>query len=540
MFADRTTPHRLDPNDPMNRPRTPMHLHNDTLTLSATDLARHLGCEYLTWLNRQAAEGTLTRPTWTDPVLEALIERGKRHEAEYEEHLKARGKTVINLDGSRDASRVADLMRQGVDVIAQAWLSSHGFNGYADFLKKVPAPSDLGTWSYEVTDTKLATETKAGTILQLSLYSELVGEIQGRTPEYMHVVRPGEDPDPFRVEEYGAYYRLVRRWLLDAVATNGDGLYPLPCAECAVCDWQGSCRARWRADDHLTLVAGMTVQHSQEFERQGIMTLAQLGSTPGPLPERPDRGARATYERLRNQARVQLEGRKTGRLVHERLSNREKARALPAAGPSAADVFFDIEAARFHEDGGLEYLLGWCTRAPDGTPAYHHHWAHDRRSERDAFEGFMDAVMEAWDTDPGMHVYHYTAYEPSALKRLMGRYGTRETELDRLLRGGRLVDLHAVARQGILASVERYSLKDLEAFAGYERKVNLRQAGIARRRIEAVLDDPGLEMPEGDRDTVQGYNREDCEATEALRDWLEQVRAEWRQRRDRSSAAGAG
>ena len=226
-----------------------MHLRDGTLTLSATDLARHLGCEYLTQLNRQAAEGKLTKPRWSDPVLEALIERGKRHEAEYEAHLKARGLTVINLDGSRDKARVADLMRQGVDVIAQARLAGDGFFGYADFLIKVHTPSDLGPWSYEVTDTKLATETKAGTILQLSLYSELVGEIQGRTPEYMYVVRPGTNfkPDPFRVEEYGAYYRLVRRWLLDAITTPDDSLYPLPCAECAVCDWQGTCRDRWRA-----------------------------------------------------------------------------------------------------------------------------------------------------------------------------------------------------------------------------------------------------------------------------------------------------
>ena len=122
----------------------------------------------------------------------------------------------------------------------------------------------------------------------------------------------------------------------------------------------------------------------------------------------------------------------------------------------------------------------------------------------------------------------------------MGRYGTRETELDRLLRGGRLVDLHGVARQGVRASVERYSLKDLEAFAGYERKVDLRQAGIARRRIEAVLDDPGLEMPEGDRDTVQGYNREDCEATAALRNWLEEVRRGMDRRGNRGPAAGGG
>ena len=70
--------------------------------------------------------------------------------------------------------------------------------------------------------------------------------------------------------------------------------------------------------------------------------------------------------------------------------------------------------------------------------------------------------------------------------------------------------------------------------------MDLRQAGIARRRIEAVLDDPGLEMPDGDRDTVQGYNREDCEATEALRNWLERVREEWSGGGNRRSAAGAG
>ena len=366
-----------------------MHLHAGTLTLSATDLARHLGCEYLTWLNRQAAEGILTKPTWSDPVLEALIERGKRHEAEYEAHLKGQGRTVISLDGSRDTEQVVQLMRQGVDVIAQARLGADGFTCYADFLIKVPTPSDLSPWSYEVTDTKLATETKAGTILQLSLYSQLVGEIQGRTPQKMHVVRPGTNfkPDPFRVEDYGAYYRLVRRWLLEAIANPDDSLYPLPCAECAVCDWQGTCRARWRADDHLTLVAGMTVQHAREFGRQGITTLAQLGSTPGPLPERPERGARATYERLRNQARVQLEGRKTGRLIHERLSIEEGRGFCRLPPPSAANMFFDIEAARFHEDGGLEYLLGWCMRDPDGMLSYHHRWAHNRRSERRGVRG---------------------------------------------------------------------------------------------------------------------------------------------------------
>ena len=70
-------------------------------------------------------------------------------------------------------------MKSGVDVIAQAYLNDRGWHGYADALKKVNSPSKLGDWSYEVVDTKLARETKGGSILQLCLYSELVEKIQG-------------------------------------------------------------------------------------------------------------------------------------------------------------------------------------------------------------------------------------------------------------------------------------------------------------------------------------------------------------------------
>jgi uncharacterized protein len=140
----------------------------------------------------------------------------------------------------------------------------------------------------------------------------------------------------------------------------------------------------------------------------------------------------------------------------------------------------------------------------------------------------MAVVMARWERDDGMHVYHFAPYEPSALKRLVGRHGACEVELDRLLRGGRLVDLHAVARQGVRASVEHYSLKDLEQLAGFTRGVDLREASRARRRIEAALDvGDGERIAPADRDTVEGYNREDCEATAALRDWLEERRQAW-------------
>ena len=63
-----------------------------------------------------------------------------------------------------------------------------------------------------------------------------------------------------------------------------------------------------------------------------------------------------------------------------------------------------------------------------------------------------------------MHVYHFGAYEPGALKRLMGMYATREDEIDRMLRAGVLVDLHQAFKQGMRASVEEYSLKRWKHF----------------------------------------------------------------------------
>ena len=48
-------------------------------------------------------------------------------------------------------------------------------------------------------------------------------------------------------------------------------------------------------------------------------------------------------------------------------------------------------------------------------------WALDREAEKRMFETFVDTVMDGLARDPNMHIYHYAPYEPSALKRLMGR-----------------------------------------------------------------------------------------------------------------------
>jgi len=115
-------------------------------------------------------------------------------------------------------------------------------------------------------DTKLARETKATTILQLSLYSELLAKIQGTMPEFLWVVPPGEGyaGEKYPVLEYAAYYRHVRKRLLMAVEEDaGKETYPEPVEHCNVCRWFRECDQRRRADDHLSLVAGIR-RHQRE------------------------------------------------------------------------------------------------------------------------------------------------------------------------------------------------------------------------------------------------------------------------------------
>jgi predicted RecB family nuclease len=155
---------------------------------------------------------------------------------------------------------------------------------------------------------------------------------------------------------------------------------------------------------------------------------------PLPLQWRPDRGAAQSYEKIREQARIQVEGRTLGAVVYETLP--------PIAGfglsrlpePSAGDISFDFEGDPFVGDGGLEFLFGYLYLDADGAPQYTGDWASNRQDERAAFERFIDFVSGRLAIYPDLHIYHFAPYEPAALKRLMGRYATRENEVDNLLR----------------------------------------------------------------------------------------------------------
>jgi predicted RecB family nuclease len=501
------------------------------IRLSATDLSNHLACHHLTSLNLQVARGTLKSPDWLAPDAKTIQELGLRHEQRYLRHLKELGLDVRLIQNEHELGAVEDtllLMQHGVDVIAQGAMTMRSWFGRPDILRKVNKPCTLGDWSYEVYDCKLARETKATAILQLALYSELLTQTQGTESEFMHVVVPGKgfDAETYRVSDYAAYYRLVKGRLEEACENERRETYPEPCTQCDICRWFKECDSKRRADDHLSLVASIRTQQRTQFEEWNAGTMAQLAVLPIPLDQKPRHGSRVGYERIREQARVQVHTREAGKLIYEMLPSLPESGFCKLPEPSAADMFVDLEGDPFAGDpqagGGQEYLFGFAFLTETQELAYQGHWAFVAQEEKQGFEWLVDEIMRRWKATPSMHVYHFGCYEPGAFKRLMGRYATREDEVDGMLRAGIFIDLHQIFKQGVRAGVEEYSLKKLERIYNFVRKCPLDDARKAQTSIEHHLElAKDSDVPETYREMLETYNADDCYSTAALRDWLE-------------------
>jgi uncharacterized protein len=227
-----------------------------------------------------------------------------------------------------------------------------------------------------------------------------------------------------------------------------------------------------------------------------------------------------TFEGLREQAALQLQSQRSGKIEYRErpVQTGRGFAALPRRSPG--DLILDFEGHPLFEPGkGLEYLFGVLTL--DGAePRYVALWAHERAGERQALEAFVDLVHGRLSRHPDLHVYHFGAYEPSAIKRLMSEYGTREAEVDELLRRQIFVDLLTIFRRAIRAGVPSYSLKELEALVGFVRTAAVRsgeQAVVDYELWRERRDDALLAQ-------IATYNEEDCRATLGLLDWLHLLR----------------
>ena len=499
--------------------------------MSASDLSKHLECRFLTQLDWAYAEDRLEKNYHKDLSLEAFQIRGFQHEKAYLEHLRKESLTIMEIGEHASQAKTIQSMQEGYDIITQATISNQDWVGRVDILKKVKLPSRLGDWSYQVFDTKLSQETKAATIIQLCLYSDLLSDLQGIDPELMGVIPPGFLTTEYYFNEYSAYFRMLRDSLMKTILDPPLDLnqpkdnYPKPVAQCDFCDWNTFCKEKRRRDDDLSIIAGITKLQKEELHRQPIKTITSFVEWEMPTKWRPSKGLKESYVKTKDQARVQHKSQQEKKAYYELLPRNKEHGLNDLPPPSIGDIFFDIEGDVFVGSQGLEYLLGFSCLNEKKELIYTSLWSKNADDEKKAFEEFIRFVVNHLNEYPDLHIYHYAPYEPGAIKRLANKHATCENEVDYFLKNQIFIDLMRIVKRSMIVGVERYSIKELEILYGFYRDVPLRKASNALHHLEFMYEIGQAEaLQKRIADVVEGYNQDDCTSTRGLRDWLEGVR----------------
>lgn len=519
-----------------------MYKVGDQIVYSPTDLCRFMTSPFASWMERCVIEGVDNMPDvpdGDDPLMAFLQDKGNAHETAVLQQFLDDGKNVVEIEGASieakiEATRVA--MADGADVIYQACLVKAPFCGFADFLVKVPNgfgdSSLLEEYHYEVWDTKLARSVRSYFVVQLCCYADMLYEVQGCFAKEIVLVLGNLETARLSVSDYRFYFEHLKQKFLAFEVRFDANKMPDPAESGDWGRWAGVAQRIFEERDHLNQVANISRSQIKALYKNGIYTATQLAELDVDyLPK----VSPVVLQRLKAQSRMQITTKafqKEGRSMpaFEILVPGEgEAKGLALLPPaSSLDVFFDIEGSPLIE-GGLEYLWGATYFAEEGSRQFRDFWAHDSDEEKQCFQDFVRWVYDRWLHDPAMHIYHYGNYEMAACRRLMGRYGVCEHEIDQLLRNEVFVDLHTVVRHGVLVGEPRYSIKNIEHLYRENRDTDVGNGGESVVAYELWRENPDGETWKDSEvlKSIRDYNRDDCDSTQELVDWLREKQAEY-------------
>jgi len=499
-----------------------MHYRHDKLVFSPTDICRFVESHFASWMDRLFLEDPQRfTPDPASADLELIRRKGNDLEDAYIASLIESGETVYDPREERDrVAATLEAMRRGESMIQQASLAHERLAGYPDLLIRVEGASDLGDHHYIPRDVKLGLSAKPKYILQLCAYVEMLEAMQGRRPESCELLLGNQELVSLRTADHFHYYLEQKRAFLAFHDAFDAERQPVPAMGEDHVQWTGEATAYLERIDHLSRVANIRKTQIERLEAAGITTMAALAAS---RDERIPKLNAAQFQRLRRQAQLQIESAELERPSYEILipDASGAARGLSLLPPeSRHDIYFDMEGYPMMA-GGLEYLFG-ASYYENGQLRFIDWWGHDREQEKRAFEGFIDWAYARWRADPSTHIYHYAHYETTALKRLMSTHGTREAQLDQLLRNSVFIDLYTVVRHGLLVGEPKYSIKNLEHLFRERRDGDVQSAVDSIVEYQRFIDS-GEPIDWSKSPILKGirdYNKDDCDSTAELAHWL--------------------
>lgn len=467
-----------------------------TRLIRATDLYSLKECDRMVFLNHN---GDRSLKDERSEYQKYLAEQGDAFEDEVVATLEVEEPAYVIGDLETGWQQTLQLMQSGAKIIYQGVLRHDDVVGIPDLLLRVDdVPSKLGNHIYRPVDVKLASKAKKGHKLQVMCYIWLLEQIQGVRPIGALYLKDTSDGLGLFTEEVVDFEGdTFHEYLAEArVLANGEERRPFISSVCKMCSWRTFCGDIALANEDASLLPGMRRTVWQMLHARGKGRISEVTT----IPKDELMQLKGVGDKVADKI-----------LLHARALTDDQSivfKPVKLPPPSPYDVFYDIESIpneQFH------YLMGFVVQR-NSQWMYEYDLAEQASDEASMWHSFLNRLDEFLQHE-GAHVYHYGAYEKTAIKQLTERHGG-SAQAERLL--DRLVNLEKAIKKSIALPLHSYSLKSVAPWLGFNWDSETTSGGASVIDFINWLDN-------GDRSYISRilhYNEEDCHATVAVRDWL--------------------
>ncbi|NCJ05801.1 TM0106 family RecB-like putative nuclease [Synechococcales cyanobacterium C] len=397
------------------------------------------------------------------------------------------------------------LMQKGADQIRSGvllWEAKPGlrYMSTPDLLTKVSGVSSFGDWLYVPTDIKLSKRPKLEYQILVAFHAQLLAEIQGGVPPQAFLYL--RDRGWYSVDLPKTHPKLMGV-LQDLEQTLEGTQTPevfIVRNRCSLCGWFNHCYGIAQAEQHLSLLPGVTPSRYPILASQNLHSVEAL----------------AHLEPVVLQARTGFTREVSTKLVYQAqafVQNQPIALHPPGQPPqplptAPIELYFDIEA---EPSLNLAYLHGVLVvdRAQQ-TQTFYPLLAKHCEEEAHIWYQFLELVHRY----PDAPIFHFCAYEVQTVERLAAMYPTAASNLECLI--PRFVDLHDWITRSVTLPIENYTLKLIARWLGFHwrnAEANGAQSIYWYGQWLETQDPWFLE-------TIVTYNEDDCRATYHVKDWL--------------------
>lgn len=409
------------------------------------------------------------------------------------------------------ASATRVLMQQGAEIIYQGILVTEedGITllSKPDLLVKQPGHSIFGNWMYVPIEIKLSKRSKTEYQIVAAYHVKVLAAVQEAWCE--EAVLLLREKGRYAIDLWEMLPRM-EEILTDCIATLQSSEEPevfISRNRCSLCHWYSHCYDLAKADNHLSLLPGVTQSRYRELQALDLTTLEALAHiTPKVLEPLPGFGSE-TARKVVQQAQATLYNQALPSEAYPDHSQRD--RFLDQFAPtSSVELYFDIESEPSLE---LIYLHGvLVVDRQTRTRQFHSFLAERPEEEPEVWQKFLDLVWAY----PGAPIFHFCPYEVQTVNKLAKLYESPDHLIQPLL--PRFIDLHEVITRVAILPVESYALKHIARWIGFDWRDSSANGAQSIYWYAQWLQT-------GDRaflDSILTYNEDDCLATYHIKEWL--------------------